>query len=90
LTATLLGAVTGVGGGAIRDVLLNEVPRVLVAEVYAVAALLGAAVMVAGARYGLPRWQAMLAGGTACFLLRTISAWQDWSLPRSGGEILLF
>jgi uncharacterized membrane protein YeiH len=90
LAASLLGTLTGVGGGVVRDVLLDEIPRVLVAEVYAVAALLGATVMVAGARYGLPRWLAMLSGGGACFLLRVIAVWQDWNLPRSGAEIVLF
>jgi uncharacterized membrane protein YeiH len=86
-TATLLGALTGVGGGVVRDVLLNETPRVLVGEIYAVAALLGAAVMVAGERAGLPRWAAMAAGGTACFVLRSVSDWQDWDLPRAAVQV---
>ena len=48
LIAVLLGAITGVGGGTIRDVLLAKVPTVLRAEVYATAALAGSAVMVVG------------------------------------------
>ena len=46
IMATLLGMVTGIGGGMARDVLLTTVPTVLRAELYAVAALLGAAVVV--------------------------------------------
>jgi uncharacterized membrane protein YeiH len=45
--ATLLGAVTGIGGGILRDVLLCEVPVVLRHDLYAVPALLGAGVVVA-------------------------------------------
>ena len=55
----------------------------LVADVYAVAAMLGATVAVAGARVGLPRWLAMLLGFAACFLLRELGVWDDWNLPRA-------
>jgi uncharacterized membrane protein YeiH len=89
LTASLLGMLTGVGGGVVRDVLLNDTPRVLVGEVYAVAALLGATVAVVAERRGMARWLAMAAGGAACFALRTISAWQDWSLPRAAADALI-
>jgi uncharacterized membrane protein YeiH len=68
----------------VRDVLLNETPRILVANIYAVAALLGAAVMVAGVRLGGSRRLAMAAGFAACCLLRELSVWQDWDLPRAG------
>jgi uncharacterized membrane protein YeiH len=83
LTACILGTLTGVGGGVVRDVLLNVTPRVLVADVYAVAALLGALVFTVGVRLGVPRWAAAVAGFAACFLLRELSVWDDWGLPRA-------
>src|SRR5579883_1318207 len=43
VAATLLGMLTGIGGGMVRDVLVSEVPAVLRTELYAVAALIGAA-----------------------------------------------
>src|SRR6476469_4495446 len=46
--AISLGMVTGIGGGMARDVLLAEIPTVLRSELYAVAALVGAAVVVIG------------------------------------------
>ena len=46
--AALLGMLTGIGGGMLRDLLLAEVPTVLRSELYAVAALAGAIVVVAG------------------------------------------
>jgi uncharacterized membrane protein YeiH len=48
LMAALLGMLTGVGGGMVRDVLTAEIPAVLRADLYAIAALAGAAVVVIG------------------------------------------
>src|SRR3954447_5358560 len=44
--AILLGAITGIGGGMLRDVLLRDVPTVLLHDLYAIPALVGAAVLV--------------------------------------------
>jgi uncharacterized membrane protein YeiH len=80
--AVLMGGVTGVGGGTVRDVLLAHVPRVLESDVYASAALAGSALMVIGIKLkGSPMFMA-IAGGTVCFLLRIVSVWQDWNLPK--------
>lgn len=81
--AVLMGCITGAGGGTIRDVLLAQVPTVLRADVYATAALAGAAVMVIGFRYlKIPRAWAMALGGVFCFALRLISVWEHWNLPK--------
>jgi len=81
LIAILMGAITGAGGGTVRDLLLNEIPRVLRADVYAAAALAGATVLVGGRRLG---WSATLAaalGGAVCFVVRIVSYWQGLNLP---------
>src|ERR671928_1442629 len=44
--AVLLGAITGVGGGTVRDVLIRQIPSVLSSGLYAIPALVGAAVLV--------------------------------------------
>ena len=77
-----MGTLTAVGGGALRDVLLSRIPAVLRVDVYAVAALLGATIVVIGVRRGLPKTLVMLVGGTACFALRVLAAWQQWQLPK--------
>jgi uncharacterized membrane protein YeiH len=82
--AILMGGITGVGGGTIRDVLLAQVPTVLRADVYATAALAGAAVVVAGRSLKLPRTAAAMAGIVVCFLLRMVSVWRHWNLPVLG------
>jgi len=81
LLSILMGAVTGVGGGTIRDVLLNRVPTVLQSDVYAAAALAGGLVVVIGLRTSAPRWLTMTAGGVTCFVLRMVAVWQHWNLP---------
>lgn len=82
-SAILLGTITAVGGGTIRDVLLAHVPAILRVDIYATAALLGAVVVVACRRLGLSRPLAAALGGTACFALRLIAVWQHWHLPGS-------
>jgi uncharacterized membrane protein YeiH len=82
LAAALLGTVAAVGGGVVRDVLLNRVPIVLTAHVYAVAALAGAAVVVIGQKLGWARTAGLAAGAAACFALRIVSVTQHWNLPR--------
>jgi len=85
LMAILMGTITGVGGGTVRDVLLARVPAVLRVEVYAVAALVGSAVTITGLTQGATRPVMMAAGAVVCFLVRVVSAWQHWNLPRIGG-----
>ncbi|MET3652005.1 trimeric intracellular cation channel family protein [Dyella japonica] len=80
--ATLMGAITGCGGGVLRDVLLVRVPMVLVANIYASAALLGAAVVVIGRRFGYPPALAAVLGGLVCFVLRVAAVYYNWQLPK--------
>jgi uncharacterized membrane protein YeiH len=79
--AILLGAITGIGGGMVRDVLLGEVPTVLRHELYAIPALAGAAVVavahVAGGRSG---WF-MLIGAAVCLSMRLAGLRYDIDAP---------
>jgi uncharacterized membrane protein YeiH len=79
--AALLGMLTGVGGGVARDVLLSEIPAVLRSDIYAVAALAGAAVMVTGDALGVPGTVSACAGAALCFGLRLAAIKLDWHLP---------
>jgi uncharacterized membrane protein YeiH len=79
--AALLGMLTGIGGGMARDVLLAEVPTVLRADIYATAALAGAAMVVTGELLGLPSLPVTLAGAALCFGLRMIAIRRGWQLP---------
>ncbi len=76
-----LGMLTGVGGGIARDILLAQVPLVLRAELYAVAALAGASVVAVGNLLALPAKPVALAGALLCFGLRVMALRYGWHLP---------
>lgn len=80
VAAALLGMLTGVGGGVVRDVLLSDVPAVLRREIYAVAALAGAVVVVAGSVLRWPETPVALAGAVLCLTLRLISIRRGWNV----------
>jgi uncharacterized membrane protein YeiH len=82
MLAVLMGVLTGVGGGTIRDVLMTRVPGILNTDIYASAALAGAAVMVIGPAMKMPRTVAMTLGGVCCFVLRMMAVARHWNLPK--------
>jgi uncharacterized membrane protein YeiH len=82
--AALLGMLTGIGGGIARDVLLADVPMVLRADLYAVAALAGATVVAVGSTLQLPTAVVMLTGAALCFGLRVMAVQRGWQLPVAG------
>lgn len=79
--AALLGMLTGIGGGIARDVLLAEIPMVLRADLYAVAALAGSAVVVIGNALQLHSPGVAAMGAILCFGLRLIAIRRGWHLP---------
>lgn len=81
IMSALLGMLTGIGGGMMRDVLLTEIPQVLRSDLYAVAALVGAAIVVIGDMLGLPYAASALVGGALCFGLRFMAIRHGWHLP---------
>jgi uncharacterized membrane protein YeiH len=81
MPAALLGMLTGVGGGALRDVLAREVPLVLRGEIYALASLLGAMIIIAAASAGMLGPAAEIAAAFATFAFRIVSLWRGWNLP---------
>ncbi len=82
--AVLIGVLTAVGGGILRDLLVSEVPTVLHSELYAVAALAGATVVVVGRMLQLPSDATVIAGAGLCFGLRVIAMRRGWRLPMAG------
>jgi uncharacterized membrane protein YeiH len=84
--AVLLGVLSGIGGGIARDVLVAQVPHVLQRELYAVAALAGATIVVAADALGLPSTPAAVAGAAACIALRLVAIRRGWGLPVAGAD----
>ena len=84
--AIVLGTVTAVGGGVMRDVLLQRVPTILAKEIYALAALVAAVIQVtaevSGWSIGVTPW---FAAGV-CFVIRFLAVRYSWGLPVVGPE----
>ena len=79
--AILLGMVSAVGGGVIRDMLLSRVPAILEREIYASAALLGALVFVVSAEVGaMSAWTPWVATAV-CVGVRLLALYYGWRLP---------
>lgn len=80
--AVLLGMITAVGGGMVRDILVAHVPHVLRTEIYATASLAGGAVVVAGHFWPLiPMSYTMILGAAVCITLRCLAMKYDWKAP---------
>lgn len=85
--AAVMGMITGIGGGMARDILAGEMPFVLRSDLYAVAALLGSAVVAAGHTVDGPPTLFTLLGAAVCIFLRLMAIFRGWHapLPRTGG-----
>lgn len=84
--ATSLGMLTGIGGGMARDILLTEVPTVMRADLYAVAALVGAGIVVVAHVLQLSSEWAVVVGAVLCFGLRVLAMKYHWHLPVAGSD----
>ncbi|HET6585310.1 MAG TPA: trimeric intracellular cation channel family protein [Nannocystaceae bacterium] len=79
--AVVLGMISGIGGGIVRDVLTAQVPTLLRSEIYAVAALAGGLVVVGGAAMHIDSTAVALLGITVCVTLRLLALYRGWKLP---------
>ncbi|MBN3847649.1 trimeric intracellular cation channel family protein [Paraburkholderia sp. Ac-20342] len=84
--AILLGIVSAVGGGVMRDVVLSRVPAILERDIYASAALLGASVQVGFSYAGWTDWWTPWFATLACVLVRLASLRYGWRLPIFQGK----
>ena len=87
MPAAMLGLVTAVGGGVLRDVLVRDVPAILRrGELYATPALAGAVVAVIGHEAGLS--DAAIAGPAAAVTIvwRLLAIHRGWTAPMPGGR----
>jgi uncharacterized membrane protein YeiH len=83
--AALMGMVTGIGGGMLRDVLAGRVPAVFRGELYATPALAGAAITVVGTNLGFPLGVVATLGGGVCLGWRLLAMWRNWQAPMPTG-----
>lgn len=79
--AAVLGMISGIGGGMVRDVLAREVPAVLRADIYALAALAAAGIVAIGHVLGMTPLYSMLLGASVCIFLRMMAIYRGWHAP---------
>lgn len=80
--ACLIGMLCGIGGGLARDLLVGEIPLVLRREIYALASLAGAAMVVLFVRTGLDHALPMVAAAVVVFVIRMTALKRKWSAPK--------
>jgi len=86
--AVLLGALTGVGGGTVRDVLVRQIPSVLSSGLYAIPALIGATATVVITELHLYGLATAVGAAALCFLVRMVGVHfgLDAPMPRRAGD----
>ncbi|WP_234982763.1 trimeric intracellular cation channel family protein [Ectothiorhodosinus mongolicus] len=83
LVAAVMGVITAIFGGVLRDMVCNEIPRVLSDHrPYAICAFIGAWVLIAADRAGFEDWASLLLAAVVASSLRLIAVKLDWELPR--------
>ncbi|HET6651583.1 MAG TPA: trimeric intracellular cation channel family protein [Nocardioides sp.] len=80
--SALMGMLTGIGGGILRDILAGRVPIVLRGELYATPALVGAAIAVVGTEAGLGVGVVAVPAALVCLLWRLLAMRRGWQAPR--------
>ncbi|MEQ1916444.1 MAG: trimeric intracellular cation channel family protein [Gallionella sp.] len=86
LIASLMGVITGVFGGVIRDILCNEVPLILRTDIYATASLAGALLFIALETLGMTHNASMLLAMSSIVIIRLAAIRWHIHLPRLGAE----
>jgi uncharacterized membrane protein YeiH len=84
--AVLLGAITAIGGGMLRDVLVRDIPMVLRSELYAIPALVGAIIVVVASRLGHQSPAIAITAAAVCFLIRMVGIRFHLGLPTAPSE----
>jgi uncharacterized membrane protein YeiH len=83
IDCVILGAITGIGGGMVRDILVREIPTVLRGGLYAIPALGGAGIVVVAYHAGDRTVIFPIVGAATCFLMRMAGLRYGLGLPRA-------
>lgn len=79
--AVIMGVITGVAGGVLRDIICNDVPLIFQKEIYASARAVGAISYYCMMAAKLPTVISILVSLLITLSVRLIAHWRNWSLP---------
>jgi uncharacterized membrane protein YeiH len=82
LIAALMGVITGVFGGVIRDILCNEIPLIFRTDIYATASLIGALLLIVLDSYRINHNLAIVLSMTTIIIIRLVAIRWHIHLPR--------
>lgn len=82
--ALMMGVMTGVAGGVLRDIICNEIPHIFRQEIYATAAAMGAGIYLFLRSVMVSESTALQAGMAVTLVVRLLAIYRDWSLPTPG------
>lgn len=85
--ALVMGMVSAVMGGVLRDVLTNEVPLIFKKEIYASACLLGGIVFLVSNHFGLSEWFQFFATVLTVIVIRLLAVKYHLQLPKIKDDI---
>lgn len=85
--AVILGCVSAVGGGVLRDLLAGRLPVIFSKEIYAIAALIGAAIALLGPTGVMPQTLSMWLAIVVCVAVRVVSMYFNINLPSIGRNV---
>ncbi|GAA2304120.1 trimeric intracellular cation channel family protein [Glycomyces scopariae] len=82
--ACIVGVLSGIGGGILRDMLVQEIPAVLKEDFYAMAAVVGSIIVAVGARWEsqIGHWTLMLTAIATIFVVRLVAIRYRWEAPK--------
>jgi hypothetical protein len=81
----VLGVLSGIGGGVLRDVLAGRRVQIFTGEIYALAAVAGSIAFLAVGAFA-PAWVASLVGVALVLLVRLGAVALGWRVPTLPGE----
>ncbi|MNN61256.1 hypothetical protein D3C81_1764830 [compost metagenome] len=81
-TAVIMGVITAVGGGVLRDIICNEVPLIFQKEIYAIACIAGSLVFIGLREVAVPDWLGTSLAMLVVLMIRLAAIHWKLSLPR--------
>lgn len=82
ILAVMMGILTAVFGGIVRDMMCADVPLIFKKKIYATACLVGGCIYLLLNTVGCPEFVTIIASSIVIFVVRTISVLKNWSLPK--------